>query len=174
MPLHDVWEIRLEGGGPGRHLKDFRAAMERPGARRGLAVRALFKLRFALGSVLRLDPPEVAAIPPNSYVHRLGADDRRRSLDPPGSRWGPFRLVYALEDEALGELINRTVHGFSFMGMLPASGGYRVHWAIYVLPVGALTRPYMALIDPFRRWLVYPRLIGGFEEAWRTAHHPRP
>lgn len=170
MPLHDVWEIQLEGGGPGLHLKDFRAAVERAGARPGLVVRALFGVRWALGAVLRLDRPHAGGLPQSSYVHRLTAAERERSLEPPGSRWGPFRLVYALEDEALGEIVNRTVHGFSFMGMLPASQGYRVHWAIYVQPVGTLTRPYMALIEPFRRWIVYPGLIRGFEDAWKASH----
>jgi len=174
VPLHDVWEIRLEGGGPGRHLSDFRAATERARMGPGLAVRLLFGLRRALGAVLRLDGPrEDGAPPPVSYVHRLDDGERARSVERPGSRWGIFRLVYAYEDEAVGEIVNRTVHAFSFMGMAPAGDGYRVHWAIYVRPVGPLTRPYMALIDPFRRWMVYPSIIRGFERAWRDAHPAR-
>jgi hypothetical protein len=167
VPLHDVWAIRLEGGGPDRHLKSFRAAIERRGRPLPTPVRLLFGFRKALGAVFRLDPaPGPGRLPAVSYVNRLSAAERERSIEPPGGPWGPFRLVYAFEDEALGEIVNRTVHGFSFMGMQPAPGGYLVHWAIYVRPVGALTRPYMALIDPFRRWLVYPPLIRGFERAW--------
>jgi hypothetical protein len=174
VPLHDVWELRLEGGGPGRRLKDFRAlVVDRPW-RPPAAVRLLFAFRGLLGTALRLDRPHPGGIPPGSYVHRLSPAERERSLEPPGSPWGIFRLVYAFEDEALGEIVNRTVHAFSFMGMLPAPGGYRVHWGIYVRPVGPLTRPYMALIDPFRRWLVYPSLLRGFEDAWREAVRPAP
>lgn len=174
MPLHDVWEVRLSGGGPGRHLKDFRAVVERPGAGPGLAVRLLFGLRRALGSVFHLDDAREAPLPSISYVHRLTDAERARSLEPPGSRWGLLRLVYACPDEALGEVVNRTVHAFSFLGMAPAGDGYRVHWAIYVRPVGSLTRPYMALINPFRRRVVYPRLIRSYEEAWKAAHASPP
>jgi len=175
VPLHDVWEIRLDGGGPGRDLRDFRAAVGRPGVRPGPAVRLLFGLRRAVGAVLRLDGgPRLVTLPSISYVHRLTEAERAQSLEAPGSRRGPFRIVYALADEDLGEVVNRTVHAFSFFGMASADDGYRVHWAIYVRPVGPLTRPYMALIDPFRRWVVYPRLIGSFEAAWRAAYASPP
>ena len=175
VPLHDVWRIHLEGGGPGLHLRDFRAAIEERRVRLGAAVRLLFRLRWALGAVFRLEGGERgAALPRVSYVHRLTEAERARSLEPPGSRRGVFRLVYEFPDEELDEIVNRTVHGFSFMGMAPAPGGYRVHWAIYVRPVGALTRPYMALIDPFRHRLVYPSLVRTFERAWRDAHRGRP
>ena len=174
VPLHDAWLIRLDGGGPGRHLKDFRAVADRSIARVGGPVRFLFDLRRALGKVFRLDEGAAAGPGPGSYVHRLSDDERRRSLEPPGRPWGIFRVVYAFEDEALGEIVNRTVHAFSFMGMRPATGGYSVHWAIYVRPVGALTRPYMALIGPFRRWVIYPLLIRGFEAAWKEDVATRP
>jgi uncharacterized protein DUF2867 len=83
---------------------------------------------------------------------------------------GIFRVVYAFEDESLGEIINGTVHAFSFLGMSPAVDGYAVHWAIYVRPIGRITGAYMMAIDPFRRWLVYPSVIAGWERAWRAAH----
>lgn len=170
MALHDVWLIRLEGGGAGRHVRDFRAVADRALERPGPLVRFLFELRWTLGAILRLDDRAPGdAPPPESYVHRLGDAERAASLEPPGSPWGIFRFVYALEDEALGEIINRTVHAFSFVGMRPASGGYHVHWAIYVRPVGRLTRPYITLIDPFRRWLVYPSMIRKLERAWKDA-----
>ena len=40
------------------------------------------------------------------------------------------------------------------------------YWAIHVLPVSGWTKPYLALIDPFRRGLVYPSLLRRFREAW--------
>jgi hypothetical protein len=169
VPLHDVWQFHLDGGGPGRDLGDFRALMN--AIRPGPAVRLLFGLRRALGAALRLDDRRPSsAPPPTSYVHRLDADERARSLAPPGSDWGIFRLVYAFPDEALGEIVNATVHAFSFMGMAPAPGGYRVHWGIYVRPVGRITGPYIALIDPFRRWLIYPALVAKVERAWRETY----
>jgi len=174
VPLHDVWEIRLHGGGPDRHLRDFRALLERSGVEQaGPAVRALFGLRRTVGALLGWDErPSGPELPAASYVRRLDEAERERSLEPPGAPWGPFRLIYAFENEALGEILNRTVHAFSFMGMAPAPDGYRVHWAIYVKPVGRLTRPYMAVIDPFRRWVVYPSIIRRVERTWSETAWP--
>lgn len=172
-----MWQARLAGGGSGRHLRDFRAIIERdrgelggsgPG---GALMRALVRIRLAAGSLLGWDdraPGQPA--PAASYVHRLDAATRARSLEPPGRAMGIFRTVYTFEDESLGELLNGTVHAFSFLGMAPAADGYRVHWAIYVRPIGRITRPYMMAIDPFRRWLIYPSVIAAWERAWRDTH----
>jgi len=34
-------------------------------------------------------------------------------------------------------------------------------------PVGAITRAYMLLIDPFRRFIVYPAVLRRIQEEWR-------
>jgi hypothetical protein len=75
--------------------------------------------------------------------------------------------VYTFEREALGEVINRTVHAFLLFALEPAAGGYTLYWGIYVKPVNRFTPVYMALIDPFRRQLIYPALVRRFETAWR-------
>jgi hypothetical protein len=45
--------------------------------------------------------------------------------------------------------------------------------AVYVKPRGRLGKGYMALIKPFRYWIVYPALMRQIERAWnaRTARH---
>src|SRR2546427_7498451 len=56
VPLHDVWAIPLNGGGPGRSIQDARAILF--GARRpptNVAVRGLFALRSALGEAFGLE-----------------------------------------------------------------------------------------------------------------------
>jgi hypothetical protein len=71
VPLHDVWAIALHDGGPGRTMKDFRAAMH--GDRRPLpsvVARALFALRWWLGGLFRWDD-ERHDPPGASYIHRL-------------------------------------------------------------------------------------------------------
>src|SRR4029434_11147510 len=101
VPLHDVWAIPLNGGGSGRSIQDARAGLF--GDRRpppNLAVRGLFALRFALGRAFgwddeRHDPLSV------SYVHRLAEADRSKSQVPSGTREGPFRVLYVLDNEAL-------------------------------------------------------------------------
>ena len=64
-------------------------------------------------------------------------------------------------------MINRTVHAFLLFALEPAPNGHTLYWGIYVKPVSRLTPIYMALIDPFRRLLIYPQLIRRFETAWR-------
>src|SRR2546428_13803710 len=157
VPLHDVWAIPLDGGGPGRSIQDARAILFGDRRQPNVAVRGLFALRFALGRAFgwddeRHDPPGV------SYVHRLAEADRSQSQVPPGTREGPFRVLYVLGDEALSELRNATVHAFLPLALTPSPGGTTLYLAIYVKPVSRLTTLYMALIDPLRRRVVYPAL----------------
>jgi hypothetical protein len=169
-PLHDVWIIDLAGGGPGRTMRDV-DAVAAPGraGRPSLPTRALFALRVVIGRALGWDrarPDEFA----HSYLHHLTDDDRARSLLPPGTMRGIFRLLYVFADETLAETRNATVHAFLVMALRPRGDGYRLYWAIYVTPVGRLTRVYMAAIDPFRRFIVYPALIRQLQGAWARAY----
>jgi hypothetical protein len=169
-PLHDVWVIDLEGGGPGRTMRDV-DAVAAPG-RAGspsLVVRALFALRFGAGRIFGWDRPRDHALA-DSYLQRLTDDDRARSLLMPGTRRGIFRVLYLFSDETVAETRNATVHAFLAMALRPRANGYRLYWAIYVKPVGRLTAIYMALIDPFRRFVVYPALIRQVQAAWARAY----
>jgi hypothetical protein len=96
--------------------------------------------------------------------------DRARSLTAPGTRDGAFRTLYQFPDEALAEVRNATVHGFLATALVPSASGYVLYWAVYAKPVGALTRLYMALIDPFRRLIVYPALLAQTQAAWSRAY----
>ena len=58
-----------------------------------------------------------------------------------------YHLLPATENETLSEIINATVHAFSFITLRQNADGYVAYWAIYVMPVGRITRFYMALID---------------------------
>lgn len=166
VPLHDVWAIPLLDGGPGRTIGDLRALLL--GARwpaPNVAVRALFALRWCLGRVFRWDGERHDA-PGASYVHRLTETDRLQSQVPPGSRAGRFRVLYVIHDEALGEIRNATVHGFLALALAPRERGYVLYAAIYVKAVSRFTALYMALIDPFRRFVVYPALGHQIQQAW--------
>ncbi len=169
--LHDVWAFHLHGGRNDRTLHDFRELWSFKNMQRvSPVVEGLFKLRRALGSLFAWDDEEHAAAG-SSYIHRLTDADRARSLRQPGSpTLGPFRSVYAFENETLDETINGTVHGFSLLAMEPATDGYTVYWAIYVKKVNWLTPIYMMLIDPFRRHIVYPAIIKKLERAWTSAY----
>jgi hypothetical protein len=47
-------------------------------------------------------------------------------------------------------------------------GRYQGQMAVYVKPRGRLGKGYMALIKPFRYWVVYPALMRQIEREWRA------
>lgn len=167
VPLHDVWVIELDGGGPGRTMRDVEVVAST--RRRSLPVRALFVVRLVLGRLFRLDGPRHET-PTESYLRRLTDDDRARSEVTPGTMRGSFRTLYLFADEALAEVRNGTVHAFLATALRPRPDGYTLYWAVYVKPIGPITRIYMALIDPFRRFIVYPSLIRETQAAWARAY----
>jgi hypothetical protein len=174
VPLHDVWAVPLHDGGPGRTMQDVRALMSGDRLPRlNVAVRALFALRWWLGRMFRWDDerhdPSSA-----SYVHRLTDADRVQSLVRTGTRHGRFRVLYVLRDEALSEIRNATVHGFLALALIPRGQGYVVYVAVYVKAISRFTPLYMALVDPFRRFVVYPALGRMVQEAWLTLYTPAP
>ena len=166
VPLHDVWTADLPGGGAGRTMADLRplVSFERLGEESAV-VRGLVALRLALGRLFGWDR-EMPSAEPSEFASRLDERDRAASLVPPGTSDGPFSVLYVLPGEMLAEIRNATVQAFSGMALAPTATGYRLTWAIYVLPVSRLTPLYMALIDPFRRFLIYPRLLRQARAAW--------
>jgi hypothetical protein len=79
-------------------------------------------------------------------------------------------VLYVFADEALSELRNATVHAFLGLALTPSPAGYTLYVAIYVKPVSRLTAFYMALIDPFRRLLIYPALVRHAQQRWSRTY----
>ncbi|WP_437812858.1 DUF2867 domain-containing protein [Sorangium sp. So ce1078] len=170
VPLNDVSVVDLPGGGAARTIEDVRALLGSPESGSSSAlVRALFWLRGALGKLFGWDPVE-EGLPPESYVHQVPSELARRSSVQPGTREGPFRVLYVLPGEAVSEIRNATVHAFSCMAIRPTADGQRLYWAVYVKPVSRWTSAYMALIEPFRRFIVYPSILRQLRDAWRAAY----
>jgi len=172
VPLRDVTAVDLPAGGAGRTISDVRALMARgkwmaanPG------VRFLFALRLLLGRLFRWDP-DIRTHEDTSYLRRVSSDIKRRSVLAPGSQEGLFRLLYVLERESLAELRNATAHAFLSSVLIESPLGYRLYIAVYVKPVSRFTPLYMALIEPFRRFIVYPALVRGIRRAWEE-RYPR-
>jgi len=173
VPLQDVTVLDLAGGGSGRTISDVRALLaEAAPTRANPLVRALFGLRGLLGRLFRWDAerPDDAA---RSYIHRLGPELRRRSRVAPGTAEGNFRVLYVLEREALSEVQNATVHAFLSTALVETATGYRLYWAVHVAPRSRLTPLYMALIEPFRRFIVYPAILRQIRRGWQ-ARYPAP
>lgn len=60
------------------------------------------------------------------------------------------------------------MHGVMHLAWVErGEGRYQGQMAVYVKPHGPLGRGYMALIKPFRLWIVYPALMRRIERTWR-------
>ena len=173
VPLHDVSAVELPGGGPGRTVAEVRALTGTDERRANPMVRFLFWIRFLVGRLLGWDR-QVHARPELSYRSRISPDLARRSTEPPGTADGPFQILYVLDHEALSEIRNATVHGFLAFALEELPAGYRLYWAVYVKPTSRLTPVYLALIEPFRRFIVYPSLLRRVRKAWLARYGTGP
>ncbi len=166
VPLHDVWAIDLPRARSGITLDDFlRSAGTRQFAL-SPAGRALLNIRLFIGRVLGWDR-EPGATERESFAARLTAEDCSNSLVPAGMREGLFRIVYRFKNEQLLEIINRTAHAAALSALIETGGAYRFYFGVYVRSVGHFTPIYMALIDPFRKLIVYPSLLRSVGETWK-------
>jgi hypothetical protein len=173
VPLQDVTAVDLPGGGTGRTVADVRALVPQEGMFAASRVtRALFALRLWLGRRLGWDD-RAHDRAEASFLPRVSQAVQARSSIPPGTVEGGFRLLYLLEGEALSEIRNATVHAFLCVALRPTTAGYRLYWGVYVRPTSWLTPLYMAAIEPFRRFLVYPAILGQVRRAW-IAHYTAP
>jgi hypothetical protein len=166
VPLYDVSVVDLPGGGAGRSVADIRVLDSAVPPSR--IVKALFGLRRLLGRVFGWD--RVQMRPEDSLVSRLSERDRRDSEVVPGSLDGAFRVLYRFRDEALSEIRNATVQGYVCIALARTATGYRLYWAVYVLPVSWLTRPYLIAIEPFRRFILYPAMLRRIRRAWLAVY----
>src|SRR6266481_4558356 len=118
VPLHDVWAVDLPKHRDGVTLAEFlrRASQDRLKASDAEINRfppvalALFRLRFFLGRIFRLEAEPKDALAA-SFGCRLTPEDRARSSVVSGTAEGLFRVVYRFENEQLLEVQNHTVHG---------------------------------------------------------------
>jgi Protein of unknown function (DUF2867) len=128
-------------------------------------VRALLNIRLFVGRLLGWNLEPDAAVR-ETFATRLTAADRSKSLALAGTREGLFRILYRFENEQLLELINRTAHAAALSALVETADGYRFYFGVYVRSVSRLTPVYMALIDPFRKLIVYPSLLRSVRAAW--------
>jgi hypothetical protein len=166
VSLHDVWAVDLPRVRESVTLDEFqRRSHGRWIGRLPAPARALFGLRFFLGRIFRLeDQPKGADAA--SFAKGLTAEDRARSSLVPGTPEGLFRVVYRFENELLLEVHNRAVHGALLTALAKTEAGYRLYLAVYVCKAGWITPMYMALIDPFRRWIIYPAMLKNIRAIW--------
>ncbi len=173
VPLHDVWAVDLPKRRDGVTLSEFLRRASQDGSDATDAkvnkfppvARALFHLRFFLGRIFRLEdePKDGLAA---SLGSRLTTEDRARSFVVPGTPEGLFRVVYRFENEQLLEIQNRTVHAAALSALTERADTYRFYFAVYVRERTWITPLYMGLIDPFRRWIIYPAMLKKIRATW--------
>jgi hypothetical protein len=178
--LEDVWALPVRGG-----AEDFQALLELmassdPANAESLPARLLWNLRDRLGSWLdlgRISTPadsgrnDAGKLPipgtsETSLADRLPDDLRNTAADLDfGSL--PFVPLYRTEVEFAAEVSNQTVHGVMHLAWVDqGEDDYQGQMAVYVKPRGRFGRGYMALIKPFRYWVVYPALMEQIERTW--------
>src|SRR6202162_3585958 len=165
VPLHDVWAIDLPRTRYGITLDEFLRTASACLLTPSPVVRALLNIRLFVGRLLGWDR-EPAASAWETFTTRLTTADRSKSLAPAGTCDGLFRVVYRFENEQLLEVINRTAHAAALSALVETASGYRFYFGVYVRNVSRFTPIYMAMIDPFRKLVVYPSLLRGVRTKW--------
>ena len=165
VPLHDVWAVDLPRTRSGITLDEFLRTANTRLCAPSPVVRTLLNIRLSVGRLLGWDR-EPAATAWETLATRLTTADRSKSLAPAGTREGLFCVVYRFENEQLLEVINRTVHGAALSALVETPHAYRFYFGVYVRSVGTITPVYMALIDPFRKLVVYPSLLRTVRASW--------
>lgn len=181
--LEDVWALPVHGG-----AEDFQALIEMtvegdPATMTSRPTRLLWNLRDLLGRWFDLgrvsapvdsDRDDAAGKPPipgkeeNSLAERLPNDLRDTATDLTFTSL-PFTPLYRTDDEFVAELSNATVHGVMHLAWVEqGEGRYQGQMAVYVKPRGLFGKGYMALIKPFRYWIVYPALMRQTERDWNA------
>ena len=180
VPLHGVWSVDLPRWRAGVTLDEFlrttgNCKLDTCGCSKSSSlftpsrlVRTLLDIRFFVGRFFSWDH-EPAPTAWKTFATRLTDTDHLRSLAAAGTRDGFFRVVYRFENEQLVELINRTVHAAALSALVETATGYRFYLGIYVRNVSRFTPFYMALVDPFRRLIVYPSLLCSIRARWNQA-----
>jgi len=166
VPLHDVWAVELPMHRDSITLSEFlRRASQCGNDRLPQTARALIRVRLFLGRIFRreTEPNNALAV---SFASRLTPEDRARSLVVPGTPEGLFRVVYRFENEQLLEIQNRTVHAAALSALVETADRYRFYFAVYVRQRTWITPLYMGLIDPFRKWIIYPAMLKAIRASW--------
>jgi hypothetical protein len=165
VPLHDVWVVDLPRARSGITLDEFLRTASSCLLTRSPVVRVLLNIRLFVGRLVGWDR-EPAATAWETFATRMTTADRSRSLAPAGTCEGLFRVVYHFENEQLLELINRTAHAAALSALVETTNAYRFYFGVYVRSVSRFTPIYMALIDPFRKLVVYPSLLRTVRAKW--------
>jgi hypothetical protein len=168
IPIHSLDFIELKGGPKGMKMDEIyriTGLNQNDDIKFGFITKTLFDIRGFIGKLLGWDNVP-ALIKKYSWITRLTAAEREKSLIPPGKAESISRLLYCYENEILFEIINRTVHCFWVLAAVEKTDGYDLYVAIYVKKLNWRTPIYMTLISPMVKWIVYPAMKKNIEHNW--------
>ncbi|HEY0318207.1 MAG TPA: DUF2867 domain-containing protein [Solirubrobacterales bacterium] len=187
--VEDVWALPAQGGaGDFQTLIEMMASVD-PANAGSVPTRVLWRTRDLLGRWFDLGRVSVPtdggsddasgrlAIPgtdETSLSDRLPDDLRNTTADLDFSSL-PFEPLYRTDVEFAAEISNRTMHGVMHLAWVDqGEGRYQGQMAVYVKPRGPLGKGYMALIGPFRHWIVYPALMRQAQRDWNAGVPTQP
>jgi Protein of unknown function (DUF2867) len=183
--LEDVWALPAHGGAQDFQtlLEVMSSGLEDPANWDSLPARVLWGVRDRLGrwfGLGRISVPidgggddaagklPIPGTDETSLADRLPDDLRNTAADVHFDSV-PLAPIYRTDVEFAAEMSNRTVHSVMHLAWVDqGEGRYQGQMAVYVKPRDPLGKGYMALIKPFRHWVVYPALIREIERAWNT------
>jgi len=168
VPLHDVWSVDLPHWRAGVTLDDFLRTAGNCLCTPPSLVRMFLDVRFFIGRLFGWDR-EPTPSTWKTFTTRLSETDHSKSLAVAGTQEGFFRVVYRFENEQLVELINRTVHAAALSALVETPTTYRFYLGVYVCSINRFTPLYMAVIDPFRKLIIYPSLLRSVRARWNQA-----
>jgi hypothetical protein len=171
--VEDVWALPTPGGPADFPRLLALVASTDPGRGSSAIVRTLFAIRWRVGELLGWEDPAPGGSGGTGGTatlrERLAADLRDGPTGPQQGTGLPFTSLYVTRDEWAAEIANRTVHGVMHLGWVPdGHGGYRGQMAVLVKRNGLLGHAYMAVILPFRHFIVYPRMLDEIGRRWRS------
>lgn len=134
------------------------------------ATRFLFGLREKLGQWFGWDDGPALPIPgctERTLHDRLPPDVP--GLDPTPNGKTPFVPVFRTTVEYAAEISNSTVHAVVHLAWAARDDDtHQGQLGVFVKPRGWFGRMYMALIAPFRHFIVYPALLRHVGRLWRA------
>jgi hypothetical protein len=161
--LLDVWRVPTRASSFEAFVRSF-PLLRRDGAS-ALSKPALFlfALRELLMRVIGKRDVNYQGLPipgcrETSVRERLSAEERAEFALPSRGE-SMFVPVYATPNERAHEISNATVHAVLHLCWVVTPEGPEARMAVYAKTRGWLGRAYMGLIEPFRRFVVYPALL---------------
>lgn len=156
-------------GGPDTIDLAYMESLFGPHAQADLAwpARALIALREWLGTAVGWDKEKESASPPlDSYFWSMTEEEIASCLKAPGRTEGPARILWNDEKSLVAEVLNATCQAFAVAWLEEREA--RI--SVFVIETKWWSKYYLALIEPFRKWIVYPALVKWIEDGWRKAH----